>query len=169
MPFTMFVAGGIAIQARLTLDCYQKKLKRIFVDLFFSSSIAMIGGRCLLHVFWSTLLEYREPVPFRCSITGVFAFGAIVIRSLHIFTNSSDKNKMRKNRHRMFVYFLSWSWSMPIQLLGLSRLFKVMPSEIQWIVGLRCQSRHLQNLNEQSLSGPTFNACRTIIKNLILV
>ena len=135
-PFTFLLACTVVVRTRIILDCRGQKMKRIFADLFCSATVAMSLLLGVLHLIWTTILGFFEPVPFKCHILAYSALVTLVIRSWYVFPKQLNMDEGSQKRLRAFVYFLSWTYTIPLQLIGVSKVFKETPPSIQWLLGL---------------------------------
>ena len=136
IPFTFLLTCNIVVFSRIVLDCRGEKMKKIFVDLFFSATVVIIMVLGILHLFWSTVLEFFEPVPFKCHLLGYSAIVTLMIRSWYSFPKQLSMDEVLQKRLRAFLYYSSWVYTIPLQLLGFSKVFKATPLDVQWLLGL---------------------------------
>merc|ERR1712186_145557 len=96
----------------------------------------MLISLSLFHLIWTRGFAYIEPVPFRCMSGAYIGFVVLQIRCWHNFPKELKENDVSKKQCRAFIYFLIWSNIVSIQLLIITKLFKEIPMDIQWILGM---------------------------------
>ena len=136
LALTFFIAGSFVIRAQKVFNCFNNRLKRITFDLCCSSFLVTVVFCVLLHLVWTKVLGYIEPVPWKCIMMGYISTTIILIRLWHTFPKELLKEALFRRRRLAYFNYLAWSCFLGIQLLGLAKLFKEIPSDIQWVLGI---------------------------------
>ena len=136
LPLTFFIAGSFVIRAQKVFNCFDNRLVRVTFDLCCSSFLITVVFCGLLHLIWTKLLGYIEPVPWKCIMMGYICTTIILIRLWHTFSKESIDDALFRRRRLAYFYYLAWGSFLGIQLLGLAKLFKEIPSDFQWVLGI---------------------------------
>ena len=135
-PVIFFIVASIVVRAQTILNCFNERMKRTILDIFCTSFFAEVAACSLLHLIWTTFLGYLEPVPWKCVWIGYVLLPVLVIRFWYSFPKQLINNASFQKRRRAFLLYIAWISFVGIQLIGLSKLFKEMPREIQWFLGI---------------------------------
>ena len=94
---------------------------------------------CLIHVIWTTILGYLEPAPMRCLPNVLIMQSFLLIRFWFSFPKNKSMDLEFQKRRRAHFYHLLWRCFMSYQMLALSKVFKIVPLDFQWIAGFVLQ------------------------------
>ena len=108
---------------------------RVFFYLYLIGAIAWIFAYSTTYLVWTILCGYKQPLPLSLGV--VFIWYLVQYISLYILFKHelSIRNEFRKkirafNFSRLYVIF------MDVQFNCVSYLFKILPSRMQWSLGL---------------------------------
>ena len=108
---------------------------RVFLYLYLIGAIAWILAYSTTYLVWTVLCGYNQPLPLSLGV--VFIWYLVQYISLYVLFKRelSIRNEFRKkirafNLSRLYVVF------MDVQFNCVSYLFKILPSRIQWSLGL---------------------------------
>ena len=108
---------------------------RVFLYLYLIGAIAWIFAYSTTYLVWTVLCGYKQPLPL--SLTILYIWYLVQYISLYVLFRHelSIRNEFRKkirafNFSRLYVVF------MDVQFNCVSYLFKILPSRIQWPLGL---------------------------------
>ena len=132
---TFFNAIYTCVQAQMVFDCFDKNVTKVVADLFISSTIVATLFLCLIHVIWTILLGYVEPIPFRCIPSLLIMQLVLFIRFWFYFPKDKSMDLEFQKRRRTFIYNLLWRCFIGHQMCALSKVFISVPLEFQWTAG----------------------------------
>ena len=135
-PVIFFIVASIVVRAQTILNCFNETMTRIILDIFCTSFFSEVAACSLLHLIWTTFLGYLEPVPWKCVWIGYVLTFVLVIRFWYSFPKELIKDASFRKRRRAYFRYIAWISFVGIQLIGLSKLFKEMPRDIQWLLGI---------------------------------
>ena len=133
---TFMIAASFVVRAQTIFNCFNKTMTRIILDLGCSSFLSAVVVCCLLHSVWTGILNYLEPFPWKCVCMGYICSTVLAIRFWFAFPKELIQDQSFRNRRRAFFLYLAWIGFVGILLLGLCKLFKEMPWNTQWLLGI---------------------------------
>ena len=135
IPSHFLTAICVVVGARMLFDCVEKNMMKMIADISFSLTITWVMSMCLFHFIWTTILGYIEPVPFKCLLP-IWTQGAVLLcRVWHVFPKTKNMDATFHKRKRAFMCSLLWIYVIGYQMLGMNKIFKILPLEFQWIAG----------------------------------
>ena len=170
LPLTFFIAGSFVIRAQKVFNCFSNRMKRITFDLSCWSFLATVVFCVLLHFVWIKIFGYIEPVPWKCIMMGYICSVIISIRLWHVFPKEMVKEALFRTRRLAYFCYLAWACFLGIQLLGLAKLFKEVPNNIQWVLGIcvplikEMNDRMLEKLISKASSSATIIDAHLVAK-----
>ena len=136
LSLTFFIAASYVVRAQTIFNCFNQRMTRIILDLCCSSFLSAAVVCCLLHFVWSLILGYLEPVPWKCVCMGYICSTVLAIRFWCTFPKELIKDQTFRNRRKAFFQYLAWIGFVGMLLLCLCKLFKEMPWNTQWLLGI---------------------------------
>ena len=133
--FTIILTGAIdtliIIKYYFKVDSYT--YIKIFVQVYFFMVILWAGINVLCHYVWTVAIGYQHPIP----LTLVFGYFVFAMKDLIVYINFSQYDSWESHFSMRFKNMLKsrlWCIAIDLQYKGLSLLFNMLPSEIQWIL-----------------------------------
>ena len=106
---------------------------RVFLQLYFVTAIFWVFFNCSCHVIWTIAIGYQHPMPLTLLI-GYLTFMVQYTTLYFILSRDESWHNHLSIRFKPFIKSRIWCLLIDIQYKGLSLLFSMLPSELQWIL-----------------------------------
>ena len=108
----------------------------VISNLFVTHMATQILGFSLLHLLWSKLLGYFEPMPHKWTLISNISAWALIFRLWHLIPIEKRIEPTFRRKCKFFAYWAFWTFFMSFQLILMLKVLRTVPREIQWIVAL---------------------------------
>lgn len=88
----------------------------------------------LIHLIWSEILGYYEPMPFRLFLTWDISVVVTVGRCWYLIPKETRKDKIFRKRCKGIAFSGLWIIFFSVQLIFISIAFRKIPLDFQWTI-----------------------------------
>ena len=133
----LFLASGGINELNFVLNnCIKKGAINAIINLIITNKIAQTLAIFLMHLIWSKILGYYEPVPFRQFLAGLFASMSLAARSWYLVPKELRANSDFRNRCKAFLLRAIWALLLPVQLMVIKNALRKIPKKFEWMAAL---------------------------------
>ena len=133
----LFVAPGVINEINFVLNrCIKKRAINAIIDLIITKKIAQTLAIFLMHLIWSEILGYYEPVPFRQFLSINFSNMIFAARIWFLIPKELRINVEFRTKCKAFLWHVIWALLVPIQLIAISNTLKKVSSDFEWMAAL---------------------------------
>ena len=106
---------------------------KVFIILYVVTGTFWVFINCLCHFVWTSAIGYQHPMPFSL-IVGYLVFMVHYTTLYFILSKDDSWDDKLSIRYKAFIKNRIWCYIIDLQYKGLSLLFNILPSGIQWIL-----------------------------------
>ena len=107
----------------------------VFLIVFVELILSFVIPYSICYLIWTAYLGYNHPMPF-IGGCGFVSWIASLFAFWYIFPPSLRKEKEFQTKLRGYIYFSLWFMVIEFQNNGLSIIFEVLPTNLQWIMAI---------------------------------
>ena len=148
------VSFGMHVQGTIStiMKCYIFfKLKSLIsinltLKLFFKLVAGFVVPYCFCYILWSVYFGYNHPMPFNVMGCCLINWACLFVGVWQLFPTELRAEVEFRRRLKYFLLYCSWLMVIDYQNQGLSTLFGVLPSNLQWTMAIIIPSFRSMNL-----------------------
>ena len=132
-----FLASSNAIiAAELFSEIIKKSRTRLAIELFITLKITDIIATSIVHIIWSNIMGYIEPVPNRYTLVLYLSIWAMMLQIRYAVPKEARADPAVQKRVKALMFYVFWATFVTMQLLAMWMAFSKVPKDFQWMVAL---------------------------------
>ena len=132
----LFIVITVVTELEVLLNPFNKQTLKVICDVMVTAKTFDILVLCIIHLLWTEVFGYMEPVPFRFAITSSLSLMVVLARLWKLIPLEKRNDPVTWELFKTFLWRRLWGNFIMMQLLVMANVFRNTPRDIQWLIAL---------------------------------